>query len=361
MKKISILIGTLTRSGAERVTVALAEFFAQNGIICDIVTIGRCKTKEYPVPEKVNRICVDENGNLNYFKRIKLLRNYLTLCGSDVLLVMGTPLCVFAIPACFGRNDIKVIVSERNSPANFRGKKITKIWSRFLMKKADGFVFQTNEARDFYKKKLKGKSEIIPNPLIVSDLPEPYVGEPQKVIVTAGRLQEQKNQKLLISAFNKIVDSFSEYKLVIYGEGSLREELERYTRNLGLEDKVLFPGNVNNLPAKIRDASVFVLPSDFEGMPNVLIEAMAVGLPCIATDCPCGGPRELIEDGKNGFLIPVRDEERLVKVLTAILSNKLNVVQIKKNAILIRERLDIACVATQWLNFIRKFVNSSNS
>lgn len=351
MKKICVFNGSLARGGSERVTVALADFFAQNHIDCDIVTIGRSRAQEYPVPANVNRICIDENWQFNAFKRIRLFRKYLKSSGCDVLLVMGTPLCLYAIPA--SRNlKIKTIVSERNAPANFKGKKTTALFSRFLMKQADGFVFQTNEAREFYKGKTFEKSVVIPNPLPVEGLPEPYRGEREKQIVSAGRLHVQKNQKLLISAFAKLSPLFPEYKLTIYGEGGLAQELKQHARDLGVEEKVALPGNVTDLLTRIRKAAVFALPSDFEGMPNVLIEAMATGLPCVSTDCPCGGPRELIEDGKNGYLMPVGDEAALVKILTELLSDEASAARVGENAVLIRERLDITRIAPKWLSFM---------
>ena len=200
------------------------------------------------------------------------------------------------MPALKG-SKAKIIVSERNDPRNFQGKTITKLVSRYLMSKADGFVFQTNDACDFYKK-YKDRSVVIPNP--VADVPvilERLPNEQRdKVIVTAGRLVPQKNHEMLIKAFGKIAYRFPEYKLIIYGEGELKEKLQLLSRDLSMGDRVVFPGSVNDLHEKIKNAELFVLSSDFEGMPNALMEAMAMGITCISTDY-CGGPRD-IESGK---------------------------------------------------------------
>ena len=116
----------------------------------------------------------------------------------------------------------------------------------------------------------------------------------------------KKNQKILIEAFSKIEGAYPEYELIIYGEGSLRETLEKQVRDLGIEQKVKLPGNDANVLEKIRDAGIFVLSSNYEGMPNALIEAMALGIPSISTDCPCGGPKTLVQPYINGLLFSRR-------------------------------------------------------
>jgi glycosyltransferase involved in cell wall biosynthesis len=221
---------------------------------------------------------------------------------------MGVPGALFDVPACVGLG-IKHIISERNDPAHFGGSTITRIVSRLLMRKANGFVFQTKDAQAFYGGEIAKHSVIIPNPLFIGDdYPDTqYVGEREETIVTTGRLNKQKNHPLLIRAFKRIAVEFPEYKLIIYGEGPERQNDEALISELGLQERVLLPGTINDVPAKIYKSSLYVLSSDFEGMPNALMEAMALGLPCISTDCPCGGPRELIYKGYIGMLVPVDD------------------------------------------------------
>ena len=113
-----------------------------------------------------------------------------------------------------------------------------------------------------------------------------------------------------------------EYELIIYGEGSLRETLEKQVRDLGIEQKVKLPGNDANVLEKIRDAGIFVLSSNYEGMPNALIEAMALGIPSISTDCPCGGPKTLVQPYINGLLFPVEDVDALVSCIKYFIENE---------------------------------------
>ena len=141
-------------------------------------------------------------------------------------------------------------------------------------------------------------------------------------IITVGRLMTQKNHKLLIEAFSKIAKEFPDENLVIYGEGELRDTLETQSKKLGLEGRVKLPGATTNVAEKLSSAKVFVLSSDYEGMPNALMEAMAVGVPVISTDCPCGGPAMLIEEDSQGILVPCQNAEKLANALRLLLESQ---------------------------------------
>src|SRR5690606_37218842 len=136
-----------------------------------------------------------------------------------------------------------------------------------------------------------------------------------------GRLHEQKNQQLLVNAFAKISNEYPDYKLEIFGEGELRDLLEEQISKLNLEGKVILRGTTNTLFDEIIDASLFVLSSDFEGMPNALMEAMSLGLPCISTDCKPGGAKELIENKVNGLLSNRLSEKNLYECIKYMLEN----------------------------------------
>lgn len=214
---------------------------------------------------------------------------------ADVVLSMGTPMCIYTVPACLITRT-KHVISERNDPAHFSGRAIVKTISRMLMKTASGYVFQTRDAQQYYGLEKHRKSVVIPNPLRDADkMPAPFTGETRrKSIVNVGRLIGQKNQTMLIEAFSRISAEYPEYQLTIWGEGGDRKKLQEQIDSLGLEGRVNLPGSSNQVYQEILDAGIFVLSSDYEGMPNALMEAMALGLPCISTDCPCGGPRDLI-------------------------------------------------------------------
>lgn len=352
MKKIIIQVNSLNRGGAEHVSVNLAEYMVQHGIECTLLT-EKIGENEYTISDKVNRISLNINGGkyLNYFFNVYRMRKEIKKIDADTILIMDTPSCLLAIPAVLGLK-MKVVVSERNDPNHIPGKPIVTKIARLFMRFANGFVFQTSDAKQFYKKALKGRGIIIPNPLFSDNIPKPYNGKKKNVIISAGRLTQQKNQKLLISAFKEIHDKYPEFSLVIFGEGGLRETLQEYIEQLKLSDSVFLPGNKIDYLERIKDAFLFVLTSDYEGMPNVLIEAMAMGLTCISSDCPCGGPRALIKHNENGLLFPVGDREALISNIMYCIENQNIAHKMGENAVEVREKLDSDTICKQWVEYL---------
>ena len=225
---------------------------------------------------------------------------------------------------------------------------------RFTASKANGWVFQTEEAKDWYGKAIgKAKVQIIPNAINPDFIKEPYRNDRKKTIVTAGRLTEQKNHVLLLKAFAKICQKFPDYQLVIYGGGgNLKNKIVETVKQLNIEDRVIMPGYTTNIGDKIKDASLFVLSSDFEGMPNALMEAMALGLPCVSTDCKGGGARFLIDNEKNGLLTPIGDVAALAKAIDRMLSDRKFAEQCGEEAHKICEQLAPEKIYREWESLI---------
>ena len=157
----------------------------------------------------------------------------------------------------------------------------------------------------------------------------------------------------MIEAFAEVHQRHPEYRLVIYGEGPERKLLEELVKRLGLQELCQLPGATNEVLEKIYSVSLFVLPSDFEGMPNALMEAMSLGLPCISTDCPCGGPRELIRDGENGLLVPVGDKAALVTAMEKLINDRDMALRMSKKALEIRNTHSMDAICKRWLEFFR--------
>ena len=158
---------------------------------------------------------------------------------------------------------------------------------------------------------------MIPNPVYIGDL-QPYEGERDKKIVAVGRLEPQKNHKLLLRAFAEFAATHKEYVLEIYGKGELEEELKALARELGIEKHVQLRGFSGKVKEEINNAAMYVLSSDYEGISNSMLEAIALGVPVIATDCPIGGSRMYIEDGVNGLLVPVGDMQTMAAAMKRI-------------------------------------------
>lgn len=348
--KITFFIGGLYGGGAERVTCNLASYLVQKGHQAEILTMSETK-ESYELDERVTTktllpLSDRKNKIWNILIRFPRLWKYMRKTHNDVYLVM-LPKTTVMFLAFRWMTKAKVIVAERVDPAAY-SKTIGKLLKKYAHR-ADGFVFQTEDARAWYGEAVKDcKTEVIPNAINQSFIREPYKGEKRKVIAGAGRLNDQKNFPLLIQAFEKIAAQFPDYSLVIYGEGKKRQELEDLIKKLKLEGRVSLPGNIQNIADEMEKNSMFVLSSDFEGMPNALMEAMALGLPCVSTDCPCGGPKFLIQNGKNGVLVPVGDISAMADSMRRLLSNENSRVQMAIEGRKIQKRLAPEKIYAQW-------------
>ena len=356
--KITFFIGSLYGGGAERVTCNLASYFVQQGNDAEILTMSETEDA-YELDPKVSvqhLLRRSERGNkvMNSVLRLRRLRKYLKTKDRDVYVVM-LPKTTILFLLLRKLTKAKVICAERVDPASY-SKTIGGLLKRYAYR-ADGFVFQTEDARSWYGESVRNvKTTVIPNAVNPQFIRERYAGEKEKSIAAVGRLKTQKNFPLLIKAFASVVQEYPEYRLVIYGEGEQRSELEKLAESLGISGHVLLPGNVQDIADKLEKSTMFVLSSDFEGMPNALIEAMALGLPCVSTDCPCGGPKYLIEQGKNGILVPVGDVDALSQAIRSLLSDPEKREQIGKNASAVCERLAPEKIYGRWEEFTEEIL-----
>lgn len=360
MKKqmhIAMLIGSLTKGGAERVMVNLADYFISRGYLVTIVTQYK-KENEYALNEKVKRIISDiseqETTNsriINFKRRFFKLRHIWKQEKPDVILsFIGKNNMMAILTSRFLK--IPVAVSVRAAPSEEYYNRWMRFMARNLFKQADGIILQTAECFDFFPEKVQKKSVIMKNPISESFFRERYTGQREKSIVAVGRVDENKNHEMLIRAFAGIAKEFPDYCLTIYGDGDKRKELKDMVRKTGLEKQIFLPGITDNTADSIYKTRVFVLPSNTEGVPNTLIEAMLMGLTVISTDCPCGGPADLIEDGVNGILIPVGSVKILQEKLRFLLKNLQIADKMGENAVKIAEAYMPEKVFEEWENFL---------
>lgn len=320
-KTLLFYINSIHEGGAQRVMLQLAGRFAAAGWRPVLVT-SFVDRWEYPVPPGVERLSLEgeqivQSALRRNLSRIRALRALIVKYRPAALIsFMGEP-NFRALLAARGL-PVKTVVSVRNDPEREYSGRLMRMVGRRLLPLADGCVFQTEQARAWFPEALQKKSAVIMNQVSEAFYDRP-AAEERNEIAAVGRLSAQKNHALLIRAFSRLPDAGE--LLVIYGEGELRSELEALIERLGLSGRVLLPGQCDDIPAALGGAKFFVLSSDYEGMPNALLEAMALGLPCIATDCPCGGPASVIRNGENGLLVPVGDEQALSEAMAALLSD----------------------------------------
>ena len=359
MKKIVFITNAMLFGGAEKVIASLANHFVEKNVEICIITIMNTKC-EFKLNDKVKCYSIYENEGKPHRKEYvyyyKKLKEQVRLENPDIIVIMPEEISVKAIPFLIGL-DIPIVVSERNNPWVMPENKLNRILRKIYYRKVDGIVFQTEIAKSFFPKKVRDKGRVILNPLDFSRLPNEHQGGRKKEIVAVGRLVRQKNHKMLIRAFELVYAKHKDYKLVIYGDGCLREELEEYAANRLPSNAYRIEKATDRVLNLINDASIFVLSSNYEGLPNALIEAMALGLPCISTDCPSGGPRELISNYKNGILVSVGEEEELALAINELIINKKLADKIGKNAKKIKYRLEEEKILGQWEEYFNEIIS----
>lgn len=341
---IVFVSNALANGGAARVISVLAKAFSERGSRVG-VAVYSAFTGEYPLPEGIEKE-YGPKGNSSAVKarRIAWLRSVARRNPDAAIVAFEYFVNMQTLMACAGLPN-RVVISERNDPARV-GSGFPTGWLRErLYRRANLLVCQTDEAASYFSGKVK--KCVILNPL-KEGLPEPYTGVRRKAVVTFCRLERQKNLPMLIRAFSRFHEAYPDYTLEIYGDGKERDGLASLIDDLGLADVArIYPGrpDVHNA---VRDAAMFVLPSDYEGLSNSMLEAMAIGLPVICTDCPCGGARMVIEDGVNGLLVPVGDEEALYSAMARISSSPDFGKEMSTRAHAVSERMKASRIIDEW-------------
>ena len=361
--KIAFHINSLGKGGAEHVVSMLSGFFAEDGYEVLVITLWKAE-QEYPLSGNVRRINLgDMEGQAGRWKRaVSRLTNLRRVIQRQQPSIVISFCNKANFRSAFSMLGIKIplLVSVRNDPQKDYAPH--RFSTRWMERKASGCVFQTMDARMFFSQVLQDKSKVIPNPL-----DEKFLGVEREIsssyfIATVGRISAQKNQLLLIKAFERICEKFQGLELRIYGETSeeeVRLSLDRYVEEHHLKDRVRFMGQCSYLERELKHAALFVLPSDYEGMPNALAEAMALGLPVIATDCPCGGCAALVENGVSGLLVPVGDEGGLAAAMVKLLSDRELSESMGRNAAQIREKISPQKVYGEWKLFVDEIINNN--
>ena len=357
--KVAFYIGSLHKGGAERVFVNLAEYFLNQDYQVLMVTQYQ-KEDEYELVRGIDRVISDitpqeTTGSriVNFWRRLEKLHRIWQQEKPDLVL------------SCAGKNNFMTIVSTmftKTKPVvsvvgeakeEYPGK-LMRMLANLLFPHAAGVVLQTERSRSFFSKQVGKKAVVLPNSLNPLFIRPAFQGERETRIVSVGRMDANKNHEMMIRAFAKLAAKYPEYTLTIYGDGELRNHLEKLIDSLELSDKVLLPGVILNVADEIEKASLFLLTSYSEGVSNALIEAMALGLPVIATDVPSGGTVELIEHGKNGWIIPTGDEAALEKAMDKLLSDRELAESLGMQARLLQERFAPERVNKQWQAYFEK-------
>lgn len=366
MSKILFHLNCLEQGGAERVVSNLANAFAADGDEVIVATEWRGE-QEFELDKRVKRLIIgttekDENKSriAKVFIREKYLKNCIKEENPDVVISFAQNANYRTLMAT-KRLKVPVIISVRTDPVGHYDRPVDKIMIPLTYHRADGCVFQTTGQRDFFPEYLRKKSTIILNPVNEKYLDVPSPEKREKAVVHAGRIVDFKNQPMLIEAFCKVHERFPEHELRIYGpdshDGTL-EILKKLIADKKAEEYVKLMGPSDQLEQELPKGEVYAFSSDWEGLPNALIEAMALGMPIVSTDCPCGGPRTIMTDGEDGLLVPVADPEAMANGICKLLEDREYAENLGKNARKISEKVNSKAVIKQWHDYIEKVINS---
>lgn len=348
MKKLIFVTNTLGNGGAQRVIGLLATSLTKTDYSVKVLCVSKYK-KEYIFDGLSVDYLTTETEKISKPTRIKLLRKYLHKEHPDIIIAFEYFLNMDTILASRGIKA-KVIVSERNDPAQQKDRKLVNFLRDYLYRKADMLVCQTPDAKAYFSQKVQKHAVVIPNP-VKSNLPK-YCGQDSKIIVNFCRLEKQKNLPLLIQAFEMIHKKYEDAKLVVYGDGKERDFLQENIRIKHLEKFINIYPATNDIHKIVSECKMFVSSSDYEGLSNSMLEAMAIGMPVVCTDCPCGGARMVIDNNVNGLLVPVGDVQALYEAMDKILSNNKFAESLGQNASKIAVDLSQDKIAMKWYKLL---------
>ncbi|MDU8886141.1 glycosyltransferase family 4 protein [Yeosuana sp. MJ-SS3] len=358
-KKIVFIIPSLTSGGAERVVSILANMLLE---FYDVKIILLYKNKPFYFLDKGISIKFCKrtySRKSNFFKSIinhvyMIKQVFRFTKGQDIIIGFTTTCNVYAIIAS---KLIKIpsIISERINP-NYSVE--NKFWNTIRKKiypKSDMVILQTGSVKDFYKRFInENKLTVIPNPIDPELQNRINVNQiKENIILTVGRFTKQKNHEILINAFANI--PHNNWKLLIIGDGEEKQAYKKLIRDLNKEEYIFLVERTTDIHTEYNRAKIFALTSDYEGFPNVLIEAMSFGIPSISSDCPTG-PSDIIEHNKNGLLFPVNDQKALETQLIELMNNEELRIILSKNAVNSVSRLNADNIVSQWRTIINKLL-----
>lgn len=356
MRKIVFVIGIMGNGGAERVIATLSNYLSKKNYDISIITIYGDRT-DYQLEENVKHlpiICKSKNKIFRPIERIRIIKQNLKAINPDCVISFLTDVNIHTLFATRGLN-IPLILSERNDPNNDPSIRWQRVIRNKIYRWCDGIVFQTNDAMGYFKNYLPSKVKriVIPNP-VSSQLPYHLQDEKCTRFITACRLNKQKNLPLMIDAVSELVKKGYDCTLDIFGDGPLKPILEDYIHAINLSDRIKLKGFSTNIHKEMTQSLAFVISSNYEGISNSMLEALAIGVPVIATDCPIGGAKDSIENGVNGFLVPVGDKDSLVSAMERVLNSDKLRKQIGSEAMKIREKLSVEVIGECWHRFIEE-------
>jgi GalNAc-alpha-(1->4)-GalNAc-alpha-(1->3)-diNAcBac-PP-undecaprenol alpha-1,4-N-acetyl-D-galactosaminyltransferase len=367
-RSIALLVHSLDGGGAERVVADLANTWAEAGVDVHLITLGNGDSDRYEVDPRVHRVAlglVAESRSVwqalrNNWSRARAVRQALRDCGAEVAVSFVDRMNVITLWAARRLKNVAVVACERT---DFRYHQVGKFWDwqrRRTYPRARILVVQTDEVAAAAREWLPNvQVEVIPNAVPESATPRIRDGS-EKTITWIGRMSAEKGVDDLIRAFHLIASELPNWTLLLVGDGPERLAIESLVQELQLENQVEFSGWQRELESSYERTSLFVLPSKYEGFPNVLLECMARGIPPISFDCP-SGPRAIIRNETDGLLVPASDVEKLGATILRLATDSSRIQELSQQASQVRLRFGRDVVLQRWEQVLRAASSSASS
>ncbi len=355
--RIKFVIGSLEAGGAQRVLILLSERLVKHGHEVTVLTINGTKNDCFSLPKRVRRQALNLWSGLQVLLNLPKLRAALRSSKPDVIVSFIDIMNMVTLLTTRGLH-LPVVVSERSAPGAFEERPFLNWVRGRVYRFASRIIVQNQGALDYFLPRFREKLAIIPNPVVrppeISSAPRLF-SRPQ--VLAVGRLYEVKQFDRLIAAFAMIKDKHADWGLTIVGDGPLKRVLKKLGKDLELGDRLSLPGYLASPYVLLKQADLFVMSSRFEGFPNALCEAMACGLPVIATDCPTG-PREVIRDGIDGLLVKNEDTIAISEAMDRLMSDEAERRRLASKSAEIIQRFDLERITQLWESVFMESIGS---
>lgn len=353
---IGLVISCMRSGGAERVMSQLANHWAERGDAVTLITLDAAENDCYALHPRIRRVALHLLGDsggaiaglLNSVRRIVALRKALRASGAAVVLAFEDRTNVLVLVATAWM-PLRRVVAERNNPQQNRVGRMWDLLRRMTYPLADSVVVQTAALLPWARQITFSRRQVeaIANP--VRDM-KAYVrtggSASNHTIIAVGRLAPQKGFDVLLRAFAQIANALPSWNLTIVGRGEERERLTELASSLGIAERVAFPGWLPEPGELLAEASLFVMPSHYEGFPNALLEAMACGLPVITTRWP--GLGDIVTDGVDGLEVPVGSADDLAHAMQCLISDAGMRARLGRNALAVCDRYELSTIVKAW-------------
>ena len=352
--KVLFVASSLSYGGAEKMLCFVANGLSKRGhTVCITNLLEEEEEVQHLSPEiVVQRITSSNTRYMEKIQKIRKLRQCIISEKPDVIVAFkSTP----AWLACLARRhtNIPLVFSERGDPyiENLKKWRTYPYWK--LINHAAGAVFQTYGAKEYFEKGLQSRSTVIPNPVaqVPCDAVKNEAGG--KSIVSFGRFENrQKRYDVMLDAFDMFHSTHPDYVLKLYGTGEDEQKVRQWVNNRNLQNAVMFLGYAGKPYEKMIKGDIFLITSDYEGISNAMLEAMAAGFPVISTDSSPGGARMVIQDKENGLLVPVGDSKAIAAALSMFADNDELREKCAEQAQNVSKRFDPNIILEQWEQYL---------